>query len=467
VINSLKHITVDSRRPRVRLVSARPGVISTGPGERPRVRIRYRGPKNKHPELRIFRTDAGPTRVVLRFRGDETRSAVWNGNIHGRPAPDGHYAFTVKVRDRAGNASVAPQDVPTAASSRAGTGVVVRHLALSGPLDVVRAGSLVTLRVGPPNHSFLFAVSRLDGGRPLRRGRRQGGRLRVRIPRGARTGVYVVRVRVAGLRAVWPVAVEGRPRSRRPRPLLVLPATTWQGENPDDDDLDGFADTLDRSRSVALDRPFAGGRLPAGLRGEAAPLLRFLDRARLPYDLTTDISLARAEGPALAGAPGVVFPGTEQWLPEPLVRALLGYVRGGGRLASFGAGSFRRAVRLTRHRLRDPTPARATNYLGERTSLARGPDAELVVDRDDLHLFEGVGSSLGSFSAFERSRSLLKSARPLASAGQGQGKTDFLAYRLGRGLVVRTGTPQWARELSGDSAVPGVTRRIWRLLGRG
>src|SRR4051812_2619611 len=139
VINSLKHITVDTRRPPVRLVSARPGIISTGPGEHPRVRIRYRGPRNKHPEFRIFRTDGGPTRVVYRFRGDKSRSAVWNGNVRGRPAPDGHYALTVKARDRAGNASVAPRDVPTAASSRAGTGVVVRHLALSGPLDAVRA----------------------------------------------------------------------------------------------------------------------------------------------------------------------------------------------------------------------------------------------------------------------------------------------------------------------------------------
>jgi hypothetical protein len=465
VINSLKHITVDTRRPRVRLVSARPGVISTGPGEHPRVRIRYRGPKNKHPEFRIFRTDGGPTRVVYRFRGDKTRSAVWKGNLRGRPAPDGHYAFTVKARDRAGNASVAPRDVPSAVSARAGTGVVVRHLALSGPLEVVKAGSLVRFRVDPPDHSFQFAVSRLDGRRAIRRGRRRGGRLRVRIPRDAKTGVYLVRVRVARWRAQWPVAVQGRTRSRRSRPLVVLPAATWQGRNAEDDDFDGFAETLAHGRSVGLDRPFA--RLPAGLRGEAAPLLRFLDSTHLPYDLTTDVSLARGKAPSPTRPPGIAFAGTEEWLPEPLAARLRAYVQSGGRLASFGAGSFRRAVQLTGDRLRDPTPARTPNYFGESTSLVRDPGAELLVDRDDVGLFEGVGPSLGSFSVFERSRSLDDGAKPVASAGQGDGKQDFLAYRLRRGLVIRTGTPEWTRGLSGDTAAPAVTRRIWQLLGRG
>src|SRR3954453_12067887 len=62
VINSLKDVVIDTRRPRVFLTSAKPGVSSPGaPGFRP-VRIRYRGPRNKPPEFRIFRTDHGPAR---------------------------------------------------------------------------------------------------------------------------------------------------------------------------------------------------------------------------------------------------------------------------------------------------------------------------------------------------------------------------------------------------------------------
>jgi N,N-dimethylformamidase beta subunit-like protein/flagellar hook capping protein FlgD len=464
VINSLKHITVDTRPPRVRLVSARPGVISTGPGDHPRVRIRYRGPRNKHPEFRIFRTDGGRTRIVLRFRGDDTKSAVWNGRIHGHPAPDGDYAFTVKARDRAANATVAPQDVPTPDSARAGTGVSVRHLTLTGPSGVVRAGTLAVLQVGPRERRFRFAVSGLGGRRTLRQGRRRGGRLRVRIPPRAPTGIYVVRVRAAGHRAVWPLAVSGRSRGHRPRPLVVLPMATWQGRNRVDDDLDGFADTLEGSHSVSLGRPFAGGRLPTGLRREAAPLLRFLERARLPYDLTTDVSLAQGRGgAALRRASGVAFAGSEEWLPEPLVRILGGYVRGGGRLASFGAGSFHRSVGIGRDRLQDPTPARRPNFLGERTSVVRGERAPLSVEQDRARLFPD--QLVGDFSVFERSDGLEAGGRLLSAAGRQTGERDFVAYRLGRGLVVRTGTPQWGRQLAAGAAVPAVTRRIWRLIG--
>jgi hypothetical protein len=46
-----------------------------------------------------------------------------------------------------------------------------------------------------------------------------------------------------------------------------------------------------------------------------------------------------------------------------------------------------------------------------------------------------------------------------------------VAYRLGDGLMLRSGTPQWSRELAEarlSVEVPRVTRRIWALLsGRG
>ena len=80
------------------------------PGDRrTRVRIRYDGPRNGAPEFRIFRTDEGPPRVVARFRGNDRREAIWRGSVRGRPAVDGDYAFTVTVRDKAGNLSVAPR----------------------------------------------------------------------------------------------------------------------------------------------------------------------------------------------------------------------------------------------------------------------------------------------------------------------------------------------------------------------
>jgi hypothetical protein len=462
VINSLKDITVDTRKPRVRLVSVRPGLV-TGPGTR--VHIRYRGPENKAPEVRMFRTDGGPTRVVLRFRGNRSRAATWNGVIRGHPPADGDYAFTVTVRDRAGNVTVAPREIPTPATASPGTGVVVTRLELAGPLGVVRAGSVAGLQVGPGTRRFSFALSRLGSKRPLRSGRRSGSALRVRIPPRARTGVYVVRIRAAGRRAEWPLAVAGLPVRRVPRPLVVLPTIAWQGQNPVDDDLDGFTDTLDTAPSVPLRRPLSHGRLPARFRAGSASLLSFLDRARLPYDLTTDVSLAQSRGRSLSHAAGVAFPGSERWLPEDLEGKLRAYVEGGGRLVSFGADSFRRGVRLTPRSLARPTPPRQRDAFGERTALVRADaPVPMSVGEDRLDLFST--GSLGQFSVFERSVGLPGQQRALSAAGQDPSRPDFVAYRLGRGMVVRVGTPQWSEQLS-SAEIAGVTRELWRLVSGG
>jgi hypothetical protein len=403
VINSIKEIKVDTKTPRVELLSATPNVVS--PEHRGvRVRLRYRGPKNDSPEFRIFRTDDGPPRVVARFRGDENRGATWYGTLRGRKAGDGDYAFTVTVRDAGGNRAVAPVDVPTPGSARSRTGVAVRHLTLRGPVTPVRAGSRARLEVGPYSRRFRFAISRLGSTRSVSAGARRAGRFRVRIPRRARTGVYLVRVRSEGRRAVWPVAVRGAPSRGTPArrlPLVVLPTVTWQGENRFDDDLDGFADTLKNARAVGLARPFARGRQPAGLRREGAPLLRFLERERLRYDLTTDHALAGRQGRALARSAGVVFAGSARWLAPELERVLRRYVEDGGRLASFGADAFRRRVHLRRGQL--------------------------------------VGAGVRP--------------TPLSGAGRERGAAPLTTHRLGKGIVIRERAP-----------IPEVTTRIWRLL---
>jgi len=44
-----------------------------------------------------------------------------------------------------------------------------------------------------------------------------------------------------------------------------------------------------------------------------------------------------------------------------------------------------------------------------------------------------------------------------------------VAYGLGGGLVIRTGTAQWSGQLAEAALteeVPAVTRRIWRLLAQ-
>jgi hypothetical protein len=296
----------------------------------------------------------------------------------------------------------------------------------------------------------------------------------VHVPGDARTGLYIVRVRAGRHRAVWPLAVAGLPQSKRaaerPRPLVVLPAMSWQGLNTVDDDLDGFADSLPEGRSVGLVRPFRDGGLPPRFSAEVGPLLRYLDRARRAYDLTTDVSLARREGPSLGNAPGAAFAGSALWLPQPLMRRLRDEVEDGMRLASFGADALRRTVKLRGDRLVDPSDRRRVDVFGERTALLRTSSAPLAVFEDGLGLFRDLDAFIGDFTVFEESEGAPSGAREIAAAGRDPRRPAFVAFGIGGGLVIRSGTPQWARELEEDrlsEEVPAVTNRIWLLLRRG
>lgn len=475
-LDSIKKVIVDTRPPRVRLAAVRPNVISPGVrGGARRVRIRYDGPRNAAPEFRVWHTDvSGPPRIARRFRGND-RGGVWDGDVRGGFTPDGTYAFTVIVRDKAGNRTEAPSSpIPTEGTARPRTGVDVRRLTLQGPSAPVSAGSLAVLRVGPVARRFRFALSRLGSSAALRKDARRGGRLRVRIPDDARTGVYLLRVRVGARRAVWPLVVNGRPAGgqralRRQRPLVVLPVATWQGVNQWDSDSSGFPDTLDDSAAVPVDRPYAGGKVPRGLTA-ARPLLDFLDRARLSHDLTTDVGLARRQGPSLSNAPGVAIAGTARWVPRQLRDGLRREVEEEGLgVVFFGDRSLRRTVAVVRGRLANPSPPRPDDLFGERTRPQRlDAPAPLSRQRDRLRVFAGTDRLFGDFSRLELSTALPADAELLSGAGrEEQDRPAFVGYRLGKGTVIRPGTPQWLGQLREDALgleVPRITKNVWRLL---
>jgi hypothetical protein len=321
------------------------------------------------------------------------------------------------------------------------------------------------MTVGGATGRVRFALTPLGGGRPLRRGVGQAPVLRIAIPPKTRTGVYMVRLSARVGRARVPVAVRGRTRGARI--LVVLPAITWQGLNRVDDDGDGFPDTLDVSRSVPVSRPFAGGLPPAGFGSEVAPLLDFLSSNNLRFDVTSDVALAAGRGPGLVGHHGVVLAGSERWITAELAGRLRAYVERGGRVASFGTDALRRTVALTTTRLEDPSAPQASNLLGEQTAPASSAAAPLVVNPGDtLGLFSATDGFVGLFTRFEQSRGRPGGARIEASAGRDPSHPAFIAYRLGRGLVVRTGTPQWSRMLSSDTEVAAVTKSLWSLLSR-
>jgi flagellar hook assembly protein FlgD len=448
-----------------KLLSVSPARIHTG-GREP-VTIRFSGPANPAPIFSVYRTDAGSPRLVRRFAGvSGSRSGTWDGRINGRPAPAGTYAFAVTVENRALVAGSAPQKLPpTAIGAQPNTGVTIGGLVATAPLDAVPARRGADITVGGATGRVRFALTPLGGSRPLRRGVGQAPVLRIAVPRTARTGVYMVRLAARAGRARVPVAVRGR--GATPRVLVVLPAITWQGLNPVDDDADGFPDTLDVARSVPVSRPLAGGRPPVGFGSEVAPLLSFLDANRLRYDVTTDVALAAGRGPGFGDHRGVVLAGSERWFTEELDRRLRAYVERGGRVASFGTDALRRTIALTPTRLADPSPPQETNVLGEQTGAASSAAAPLVVNPGDtLGLFSGTDGFVGLFTRFEQSRRRVGGTKVEASAGRDRSHPAFIAYTLGRGLVVRAGTPQWSRMLATDTEVAAVTRSLWSLLSR-
>lgn len=461
-------LILDTKPPHPRIITVTPSVIVPGgPGSRGRARIRYRGNSDPGPLIQVYRTDLPKPKEVTFFnwrRGRKT--ATWDGTINGKPAPDGIYSITITTYDHAGNAGSAPPVLPpNRLEAKPHTGVSVRYLTVAGSLDPVDAGSVARFEIGPLPRRLRWSLGPVGPGSAVARGRGSGRALSVRVPSSAPAGLYLLRVEAGGHRATQPVVVQGR---KRGKVLVVLPAITWQGGNEVDDDSDGFANTLTGGESVQVGRGFAHGLPPAGLRDRVDPLLRFLGRTRVPYDITTDLALAQGRGPQIAGRSGVLFAGDETWLTNKLDLALRSYVEGGGRVASFGTDAFRRNVGLAGPELVNPSAPERVNVFGEETNDVRIQQAPMVVNQPDtLGLFAGVsGGLLGGFDQFEQSQRLVGGTQILSSAGRDPKHPAFIAYRLGRGIVVRAGSSEWASSLAGSVELTDVTRRVWSLLSQ-
>jgi hypothetical protein len=163
----------------------------------------------------------------------------------------------------------------------------------------------------------------------------------------------------------------------------------------------------------------------------------------------------------------VAFAGSAIWLPRELRTRLRSYAVSGGRVASFGADAFRRTVALGDATLGPAAAPRPMDVFGERTEPQETGSAPMEVFQDDLGLFGDLSPLIGDFTTFETSVRLPGGSRLLSSAGRDLDQPAFVAYRLGDGLVLRSGSAEWARQLDESQLgveVPKVTQRIWRLL---
>ncbi len=422
----------------------------------------FRGTRGRRARGLVIRTDVRPARIVRRiFVPAGRRRFTWDGLVAGRPAPDGTYLLGLFLRDRAGNAGTFPGRLPPFPGEiRTRPGVTVRHLGVSAPSGVVSAGRVASFRVDARGQRYGWALRRAGSGRALARGAGRASRLRLRLPRRSR-GLHELTIAAAGRRITVPIAV----RSAHARVLVVVPAMTLQALNPADSNGDGLPNTLPDGGPAPLDRLYE--RTPPLVAAQVAPVLRFLDAERLPYDLTTDASLARAEGPRLDGQPGVALIGEEPWLTAPLAAALGRYTRGGGRILTFGVGDLRRTATLAGAALRRPTPPAAVDALEGRPGPLRSGPVDVLAYQDEIGLFRGTSGGFGTWPASRRLVAVAGGGRIVAAAGPQAGTAIVAAWRLGRGLVIGTGLPGFQARLGRDLDTQALVRRAWTILRGG
>ena len=465
-------LRVDTRPPRPRIVAVTPPTVVPGSNSRRgRVRIRFAGPSNPAPLIRVWRTDLGKPLEVAAFEGRRGRqTATWDGLVNGQPAPEGSYAFSVTVQDKAGNKGSVPRRLPPVKRQAVPRGgVSVAYFTLTGSLLPVRAGAIARFTVGPLPRPTRWRLAKYGRGGTIRSGLSHGSTIAVRIPKNADADIYSLAATAGGHTATWPLVVSNAGGAAPV--LVVLPAMTWQGQNPVESSRDGWPDTLDTGDSVPLARPFLHGRPPRSIVTQSVATLEYLAHIRANFDLTTDVALAADKQPAIEGHNGILLAGSQRWLTPKLFLQLRRFVTGGGTVVSFGEDALRRGVELQQGTLAGPSRRRRVDVFGERATPFTSPEAPLVLAQDKLGIFSGSDGFIGSFTRFERSDALDPKAAVLAEGSRPAlpnepDKPDFVAYSFGKGLVIRSGTDQWAAAIADSPEVANATRRIWTLLSR-
>jgi hypothetical protein len=416
-------------------------------------------------QFAILRTDRNTPQVVATFSAPPgAHRAVWDGRVSGGgPAPPGVYLVRVSVRDRAGNVGVVPARIePGAVPGR--PGITVRTIAAQPPLRPVTAGAKAEFFVDARHKAYRWEVRRIGVAKPVERGKAPANqaRLSIRAPRGA-SGIYLLGLRAGKRTTTVPFLVQSQKRSRV---LVVVPAITWLGSDQvDDPPFDGVPNTLDDGGPVHWPRVLSG--FPPGFRDQVEPLLEFLDRRKVAYDLTSDIDLALGTNPRADDRPGVLLAGSMRWIPRPLAQRLRRYVEDGGRVAELGTDSLRRTVTLRADELVRPAQPSDVDAFGARLERLRTTPQpvplSVIAGNSNYGLVTGI-VSLPGFSAFEESAPVEPPAKLLVGVGQQVGgRPAITAVQLGKGLVVRVGVPGWEQAL-GRPEVAQVTLNIFDLL---
>lgn len=450
-------VMVQTVPPHPRVVSVAPPLIPQGGAP---ARIRYRGNDGRPVTILVYRTDASATpKLVDSFPVSPRAPATWNGRIRGRPAPAGAYLIGLEVVDKACNVGRFPASLPPAPGSTPNAGLTIRYLAAQPPMAPVAAGSRALVWVDSRQRPYSWTLTRVGARKPVAHGNDHTVALHVPLPRALGAGLYTLSLRSGSHQTTVPlVAHAAKPG---PHVLVVLPALTWQGLNPVDDNGDGVPDTLSGGGPVRLTRPLADG-LPPGFGDEAA-LIAHLDHAHLPYDLTTDLGVINGIGPSLSTHTGVVLDGAQRWTALSFGAGLRNFVTQGGTVASIGVDTLRAGVRVTGKVASNPSGLASTDLFGVAAAdLARSHDLITVI-RDGLHIFS---STSGAFPGFNTFQPLHAPHPPASAAGTSDATTSIIGIRVGRGTVVEVGLPGFGAALANNVDAQEFLGSLWSRLRR-
>ena len=435
-------------------------------------RVSFQAPGRRR-EILVYRTDVRPLRPVfdrpLELADDATRWE-WDGTVDGRRVAAGTYLVVVRARDRAGNIGTSVPLPPRLEYGRTlpgRGGITVRYLRARGPAAPVMATENALVAVESAGERFTWTVRRVGSGAIRKRGSgTRSRRVRFAAP-GGKSGLYLFEVRTRTRRTATPLIVQSQ---QQRNVLVVLPVTTWQGLNPVDDDGDGRPNTLDAGLATRLlGRPYVKDGIPAQVRRDEALLLSQLDREGRRYDLTTDVALARGEGPRLDSHRGVIIAGDARWLDGRVARRLRSFVRGGGNLLSAGTQSLRRSITLTPGgRAVRPTLPTERDLFGARLRPIARPAAPVTVVNvaDEIDLFAGTTGQFPGIEAFEQTLDVRgdNAIAAVAATQDTPPRQVIVAARFGRGLVIRPGLPDFSASLQDDAELAELLDRIWTLL---
>jgi hypothetical protein len=446
-----------------------PAILPTS--DRKPLTIAFSPGSGRNPELFIYRTDVTPVRLVapLPIPAGAT-TATWDGSVGGHLVPPGTYLIAIRDRDRQGNIGVDPATLPKFGApatlaplprgqlARGRGGVTVRELGVEPPVVATAAGSPIEFGVDARRSGYSWTVTRVGAAHPRTHGTSSRPLLKLSAPGGI-AGVYELGIQTRRYSTQVPFAVQGPGLQHV---LVVLPAITWLGFNAQDEDGDGFPDTLAAGLAVPYARVFAGD--PAGFSDRVAPLLAFLDRHHLRYDITTDLALARHSGVAIHGHAGVLLAGDERWLPANVQDQLRVFVRHGGHLASFGVSSLRHTVTLGAQALSGPTSTAGADIFGARLAPLAPQPITVTNYLDQIGLFTGGGGQFTATGGYETTESVGQQSALVASAVTPDGHPVIAAVRYGRGLIIRTGIAGLPASLGSDRNAAALVGRIWALI---